>query len=237
MSVPRILSVLAHPDDESFLMGGTIARYTRSREAEWYLLTLTQGEASRHRKRLNLSKEELAARRAEELETAAAHLGIREVFLRSYPDGGLRDLDPRVLLEEVRALVRRLSPAVLVTFDVQGGSLHPDHIVAHHVTKHVFCEQRERIPALRRLAFAGLPEETVQRFPRHLAGIPFHRIHARIPVAEYREYEQKAILAHESVQPDVEEYNYENWMLGKFEYYSFFQEQPDAVVDDLLAML
>ncbi len=236
MSVPRILSVLAHPDDESFLMGGTIARYARSGDAEWYLLTLTRGEASRHRRRLNLSPEEMAARRTRELATAAAHLGIAKVFLRSYPDGGLRDLDPRVLIRDVQALVRELAPAVLITFDVQGGSLHPDHIVAHHITKHVFCEERERIPTLHRLAFAGLPEETVKRFPRTLAGIPSHRLHARIPVAEYHEYERKAIFAHESVEPDVREYNYENWMLDEFEYYSFFQDQPAVLADDLLAV-
>ncbi len=236
MSVPRILSVLAHPDDESFLMGGTIARYARSGEAEWYLLTLTRGEASRHRRRLNLSSDEMAARRTTELTAAAFHLGIAEVFIRSYPDGGLRDLDPRLLIHEVETLVRQLAPAVMVTFDVQGGSLHPDHIVAHHVSKHVFCEQRERLPVLRRLAFGGLPEEMVQRFPRNLAGIPSDRLHARIPVAEYREYERMAIFAHESVRPDVEEYNYENWMLGEFEYYSFFQERPDAVLRDLLTI-
>jgi len=237
MSVPRILSVLAHPDDESFVMGGTIACYARSGKAEWYLLTLTRGESSRHRWRLNVSPEEMAALRTKELETAAAHLGVREVFIRFYPDGGLRDLDPRILIREVETLVRELAPTVLVTFDVQGGSLHPDHIVAHHVTKHIFCEQREHIPALRRLAFAGLPEETVKRFPRNLAGIPSHRLHARIPVAEYREYERKAIFAHESVQQDVKEYNYENWMLDEYEYYSFFQEQPTVLVDDLLTTI
>src|SRR5690349_3088459 len=86
----RLMAVLAHPDDESFGMGGTLAKYA-SEGIEVYLLTATRGEAGRFRGRRQDDPEHpgrsaLAALREQELRAAAAVLGLRGVTLLDYAD-------------------------------------------------------------------------------------------------------------------------------------------------------
>jgi LmbE family N-acetylglucosaminyl deacetylase len=236
-ALPRMLFVFPHPDDESFLTGGTIARYALSGAAHVVLYTLTRGESSRNASTLGITPDAIAAMRVEEVRAAARILGVGEFLQGSYPDGGLRDMDPRILEEDLRRLLRRVVPDVVVTFDVQGGSVHPDHITAHHAVKRVFVEERGRGLALRRLAFCGQPNDRTARWPRKVFGFPPERIHAIVPVAAWAQAERDAIAAHRSVRRDVEEHNYDEWMFWEEEFYSFFQERPPAPLDDLLAGL
>src|SRR5262245_11377346 len=104
---PRLLAVLAHPDDESLGMGGTLAKYA-SEGAEVFLLTATRGDRGRYRgipvgdpKHPGAAK--LAQIREGELHAAARVLGIREVSLLDYCDQDLDRVDPR---EAVAAIAR-----------------------------------------------------------------------------------------------------------------------------------
>lgn len=232
--MPRILIIFPHPDDESFLCGGTIAKYAHSGAADVFLYTLTRGESSRNAALLGISPEEIARRRSREVANAAEILGVKEFVQGDYPDGGLRDLDPRLLEQDFERMILRFEPTVVITFDVQGGSVHPDHIVAHHVTKRVFVTLRERHTWLRRLCFPGLPHERTAHWPRKVFGIPPDRVHAVIDVSAYAEIEQAAVHAHVSVRRDVEEHNYDRWMFWPEEHFSFFQETYSPPVGDLL---
>jgi LmbE family N-acetylglucosaminyl deacetylase len=229
----RLFCIFPHPDDESFLMGGSIAACTQSGEAEVALYTLTRGEGSRNAAAQNLLPEEIAALRSDEVVEAAEILGIRQHYQGDYPDGGLRDIDPRVLERDITEKIRALNPHVLCTFDVQGGSVHPDHITMHHVVKRVFLELRDELPALQRLCFCVLPRERVAEWPRTVFGVEQSRIDAVIPVGAYREIEEAAVRAHHSVRRDVEENNFDNWMLWEEEYFSFFGEQFQPSVHSL----
>jgi N-acetylglucosamine malate deacetylase 2 len=235
--LPKILFIFPHPDDESFLCGGTIARYAHGGDAEVFLYTLTHGEASRNAAFLGITREQIAALRTEEVRHAASILGVKEHMQGDYPDGGLCELDPRDLEADFTAVIRRIEPTVLVTFDVQGGSVHPDHITAHHIVKRVFVTLRETMPSLKRLAFAGLPHEKTADWPRKVFDFKEAAIDAVIPVGDYIEYEMRAVAAHESVRRDVEEHNYDRWMFWENEFYSFFQESFKPPVNDLLAGL
>ena len=229
----RLLCVFPHPDDESFLMGGTIASYALDGRAEVSLYTLTRGEHSRNASAQQLQPDEMARIRSAELRTAAAILGIHPLFLGDHADGGLRDLDPRMLERDIAEKIRAIRPHVLCTFDVQGGSVHPDHITTHHIVKRLFVELREEIPPLQRLCFCVLPRERVRTWPRPVFGAPDERIHAVIDVAAWREEEERALKAHYSVRRDVEENNFDNWMLWEQEYFSFFGEHLHPPVGDL----
>ena len=235
--IPRILVIFPHPDDESFLCGGTIAKYAHSGRADVFLYTLTRGESSRNARILGITPGELAALRSREVAAAADILGVREFVQGDYPDGGLRDYDPRILETDFERMMRRFEPHVVVTFDVQGGSVHPDHIIAHHVVKRVFVTLRESQPSLRRLCFSALPHERTVHWPRRVFGFPPERIHAVIDVSEYSAIERAAVHAHVSVRRDVEEHNYDEWMFWNEEYFSFFQETLSPPVDDLFAGL
>lgn len=197
------------------------------------LYTLTRGERSRNGHTLNLTPQEVGRRRAIEVADAARILGITTLFQAAYPDGGLRDLDPRILERDIADKIRLLRPHVLCTFDVQGGSVHPDHITLHHVVKRLFVEMKTDLPFLQRLCFCVLPDARIAHWPRKVFGVPEERIHAMIDVAAMHDIEVRALQAHGTVSRDVEEHNYDNWMLWETEYFSFFQEQPDPPVTDL----
>jgi LmbE family N-acetylglucosaminyl deacetylase len=74
-----ILSVLAHPDDESFGMGGTLALYAQ-KGCDVYLVCATRGEVGdvdpEHMKGFS----SIAELREGELRCAAGHLGLKGVF-------------------------------------------------------------------------------------------------------------------------------------------------------------
>jgi len=59
----RLLLVFAHPDDESYGCGGTMAKYVQEKRAEVFLLTLTRGEASSQGPKLGLTKQEVGEKR------------------------------------------------------------------------------------------------------------------------------------------------------------------------------
>ena len=146
---PVLLAVLAHPDDETFGMGGTIAYYAR-RGVDTYLICATRGEAGDVDPAMLQGYESIAERREAELRCAAGKLGLRQVIFLDYRDSGMpgspdnhheRALvaQPREqVAEEIARHIRQLKPLVVVTFDPIGGYQHPDHIAIHQATVRAF---------------------------------------------------------------------------------------------------
>ena len=140
-----ILAVLAHPDDESFGMGGTLALYA-SRGAEVYLACATRGEVGTVDEEHMQGFNSIAELREGELRCAAEHLGLKDVFFLDYRDSGMPGSEdnkhPNAQVnrpvEEVAARVvrymREVQPDVVLTFDPIGGYRHPDHIQIHNAT-------------------------------------------------------------------------------------------------------
>src|SRR5690349_5147329 len=85
----KLLAVLAHPDDESLGFGGTLAKYA-AEGVETYLITATRGERGRFGPAgKGGDPNEVGRVREAELRSAAAVLGVRQVFILNYPDGGV----------------------------------------------------------------------------------------------------------------------------------------------------
>lgn len=144
-----ILAVLAHPDDESFGLGGTLALYAQ-KGYDTYYVCATRGEAGTvDPEHLNGYKD-TAELRTEELMRAAKHLGLKGVFFLGYRDSGMpgsednRHPDAQInhSVDEVAGrivkYIRELKPEVVLTFDPIGGYKHPDHIHVHQATKLAF---------------------------------------------------------------------------------------------------
>jgi LmbE family N-acetylglucosaminyl deacetylase len=129
----RLLAVLAHPDDESLGMGGTLARYA-AEGVETHLVTATRGEHGRRGNLRNGSAAELGALREAELMAAARVLGISEVRFLDYPDGALDQADPCEAAARIAVHIRRIRPHVVLTFGPEGGYGHPDHIAISQLT-------------------------------------------------------------------------------------------------------
>lgn len=144
-----LLVIFAHPDDESFGPGGTLAKYAAEGIAV-HLICATRGEAGESDLADLGACEDLARRREQELRRAADILGLTEVHLLGYYDSGMAgspanqhpralvQADPDVLAEQVADLMRRLRPQVVLTFDPFGGYGHPDHIALHRATVAAF---------------------------------------------------------------------------------------------------
>lgn len=145
----RILSVLAHPDDESFGMGGTLALYAEQ-GVEVYLVCATRGEAGEVGPEYLQNYESIGELREAELRCAAGHLGLTSVHFLDYRDSGMTgsaaNNHPEALvqadMEEVASkivhYIRKIKPQVVLTFDPIGGYRHPDHIAIHEATVKAF---------------------------------------------------------------------------------------------------
>jgi len=144
-----LMAVLAHPDDESFGMGGTLALYA-ARGVEVHLICATRGEVGDVAPEYLEGYQSIADRRESELRCAAGILGLNGVHFLDYRDSGMPgskdNSHPQALaaqpLDEVASKVvrymRELQPQVVLTFDPIGGYRHPDHIAIQRATVRAF---------------------------------------------------------------------------------------------------
>ncbi|MEP7002684.1 MAG: PIG-L deacetylase family protein [bacterium] len=130
----RLMTVLAHPDDEALGIGGTLAMYA-ARGVETYVVTATRGERGRFFTNENRpSDAEVGRVREGELLAATRELGVREVTQLDYVDGTLEEADPQEAIGNIVAQLRRVRPQVVVTFDPFGAYGHADHIAISQLT-------------------------------------------------------------------------------------------------------
>jgi LmbE family N-acetylglucosaminyl deacetylase len=133
----HLLGVFAHPDDEVFCIGGTMAKYLRA-GAEAMVVSLTQGEAGQIRDANVATRRTLGKVRAEELHRSCEQLGVQNVVCLDYGDGKLNQVPRSVLVERITGCIREFRPDVVFTFDSTGAYGHPDHIVASEATTSAF---------------------------------------------------------------------------------------------------
>lgn len=141
----KLLAVVAHPDDETFGMGGTLAHYA-SQGVEVYLICATKGEVGEVDPEMLEGFESVGDLREHELCCAADVLGLNKVHFLGYRDSGMpgsiENSHPEALVqaslteivERIAYFIRKIKPQVVITFDPIGGYLHPDHITVHNAT-------------------------------------------------------------------------------------------------------
>ena len=141
----RLLAVLAHPDDESLGVGGTLARYG-AEGVETFLVTATRGERGR------VGSERpgpaiVGPLRERELRAAAEVLGISEVVFLDYLDAELDRAPVEEAVGRIAAAVRRFRPQVVITFPHDGSYGHPDHVAISQLTGAALVEAAAPGPA------------------------------------------------------------------------------------------
>lgn len=120
-----VLAVWAHPDDETYLVGGLFAAL-RDAGSRVVCVTATRGEAADPDATPG-ERAALAAVRSRELEEALAVLGVSEHHWLGYADGHCADADPRVASRKLRCLIDQVQPDTVITFGPDGFTGHPDH--------------------------------------------------------------------------------------------------------------
>ena len=145
----RLLAVVAHPDDETFGMGGTLAFYARN-GVQVNLICATRGEVGEVDEKYKGKFQTIGDLREHELCCAADALGLQKVYFLGYRDSGMPDsihnshpaalinADENEVAEKIAALIRKLQPQAIITFDPIGGYMHPDHIAVHRATVKAF---------------------------------------------------------------------------------------------------
>ena len=143
----RLLACFAHPDDEAFPIGGSLAAHS-SRGVSIRLITATSGEEGEVRSPGLAMPDGLGSLRREELSCSVHTLGLQSHHVLGYRDSGMAGTSANNLPEAfinvpqeeiVEILVREIRtfrPQVVLTFEPGGLYGHPDHIaICKHATK------------------------------------------------------------------------------------------------------
>jgi LmbE family N-acetylglucosaminyl deacetylase len=144
-----LLFVGAHPDDETFGIGGTLAQYATSGVKVYYACA-TRGEVGTADADCMKGFMSVGDMRWTELECAAKLLGLTEVIHLGYRDSGM-DGSPdnhhpdslamapsEQVAGRIVRVIRDFRPEVVITHDPLGGYRHPDHIAVHRATLAAF---------------------------------------------------------------------------------------------------
>ena len=202
-AVRTLAAVFAHPDDETFATGGTLAKYAEA-GARCSLYCATDGDAGRSSGIPVSSREELGRLRRAELLEACALLGVTRVDHGGHPDGALHGTEPDVVIGEIVAFLRRERPSVVLTFGPEGAPTgHRDHrAISRLATSGVllagttaFPEQLETglVPhRAERLCYVTWPEPAPGDAPRQ----PGQPIQIRIGVERWHPRKLEAFFAH-----------------------------------------
>ncbi len=202
---PRLLVVVAHPDDEAFGCGSVLAHAARTGVRSW-VVCATRGELGEPAPGSGLTAADLPTARERELRRACDLLGVDHVEVLDYRDSGvdgapapgsLAAADPTELRDRVATYLDDLRPDVVVTLDASDG--HRDHAVvrdatlaAYDVARHrpgalyLFCLGRAAMTELTGVDTLGTPDEAVTTL---------------VDVADLLELRWAAIRAHASQVP------------------------------------
>jgi len=146
-----LLGCFAHPDDETWSMGGSLALLVPKgvHGAVW---TATRGQAGEIADGSGATRESLAEVREGEELAAMAMLGVTDVEFGDFVDGRVGDADPAALVGAVRRALERVRPDVVVTMEPGGVTSHPDHMAVSAAVRVAFAAyaraSREREPRL-----------------------------------------------------------------------------------------
>lgn len=192
-------AIFAHPDDESFGPGGTIALLSKTHDV--YLLCATKGEAGEDH---STGSEELSFKREKELKNAAKILGIREVFFLGFIDGELKNNNYHAIAKKIEELAFIYKPELFLTYENRGISGHLDHIAMSLISSHVF----HKLEFVKEIHYFCLDE--AQRgsgqtyFVYFPPGYTEGEISRRVNIESVRDQKIAAIKEHKSQIKDVE---------------------------------
>lgn len=199
MKKPKLVAIFAHPDDEAFGPGGTLALYSKTHDT--YLICVTHGEAGHHHKG---DANGLGSVREKELLRSAKILGIKQVLFLDYVDGMLANFMYRDIARDIREITDKLEPEIFLTFDQCGVSGHIDHITVSMITQYLFY----RLDYVKQLMMFCISEkEAAALRPDYFIYIPtgYHpdNVDKIIDVSSVYSKRIRALKTHKSQMKDI----------------------------------
>lgn len=194
------LLVFAHPDDETFSCGGSIAQWAKDPGHHIILYCATRGEAGKRGDPPLCSPEKLGEVRTEELQRAADILGIDQVVMRDFPDGKLTDLPLNLLVEDLQKIISNYTPQTVITFPPHGISGHPDHKAIHLAT----VEAIRTGSVETKLLYSVIPDSMARHFTQPIYSTPDKDVSLEIDVSKERKTIMKALQQHRTQHLSIE---------------------------------
>ncbi len=234
----RIGLVFAHPDDETFCVGGIVAKYAAA-GVKIDLFCATDGDAGKAAGVPVSSREELAAIRRMEIRTAADLLGIDRIEFAGYGDGEVERADQTRLIGGIVGFLRRFRPHVVIGFGPEGAPTgHRDHKAMSRATLAAFF----LAPLRSAYHDDGLKPHTADRLFFHAWEFPLRdpkltlesvRSTCAIDVRDFRDRKEAAFRAHATQQGSAQAFY--NAALVDVEQLAFAAgvPQPRASITDL----
>ena len=170
----RLLAVYAHPDDECYCSGGTLAKYSAA-GAETAVISATKGQAGQINDTRIATRKTLGQMREQELKRSCEQLNVHHTICWDYMDGALADANQKQLVHDIVQVIRDFRPHIVLTFGDDGAYGHPDHIAISRATTIAFHQ-------------AGDPELSTDG--DHAPHEPLRLYHAHFP-------ERKVLLLNE----------------------------------------
>lgn len=229
------MAVHAHPDDEIFSTGGILAKYAAAGDRVTVVYG-TSGEAGEMHDPDRIPEEaipRLGEIRRQEVLEATKILGVTDVYFLGYRDSGMADTEDNknpsnfmnAPLDEavgrLLGIMRETQPQVIVTYDVDGGYGHPDHIMTNLVATEAFKRAQGEPWAPRKLYYGARSREGFRRYVEGMRthgveipwvksdfnfdeyGVPDSEITAHIDVAAYVGLKKRALAVHRTqISPD-----------------------------------
>jgi LmbE family N-acetylglucosaminyl deacetylase len=215
----KILAIFAHPDDESFGPGGTLAKHAKA-GYEIHILCATRGEAGRTKTGVDAGDV-----RAEELLRAGKVLGIKKVEFLDFRDGELSNNKYHKLAEAILEKIKKFKPEIILTFENLGVSGHLDHITVSLATTYAFRKQK----IARKLYYYCIPRWRARVFNKYFIFFPpgykEEEITTTIDITDVWEVKIEAMKQHKSQLVDVRKILRKSERLPKLEHFIRFDEE------------
>lgn len=210
----KVLCVFAHPDDESFFAGGTIAKLTK-KGATVKLVTATRGEAGSTGTPPLCTQAELGSVREQELRNAARILGVTDIFFLDYIDGTLHTIPVTELALKIEKIITDEEPDIVITFNKEGGSRHPDHIQINKAATHAFTVYAKTIKKHVRLYYADIPKSLLTKLESlgtlytsfgKIEGTDTDNITTTVDISKFMQEKLHAFQCHKTQEKDWKNY-------------------------------
>lgn len=210
----KIIFVFAHPDDESFSSGGTITQLVQ-KGATVKLITATRGEAGELGDPPLCTKEELGAVREKELQKAAKILGVSHIYFLDFVDGTLHTLPQGKTRKKILEIFEQEKPDIVITFNKEGGSKHPDHIHISKSTTVAFKKYSKRVKKHVKLYYTANPRFLILKLEQigamqypfgRVKGMSRSHISTYIDISSTMDKKIAALREHRTQQKDVERF-------------------------------
>lgn len=190
----KLVCIFAHPDDESFACGGTIAKFAND-GVEIHEICVTSGDFPHDAIK--------GKRREKELLRSAGILGVKSVSFLRFHDGELCNSNYHKIAVKITKILDKLKPDTILTFNQNGVSGHIDHVAVSMICSYLF----EQINYIKRILYLCASEELKDRIGKKYFiylpdGYKEDQVDWSHDVSRYFDTKIKSMKAHKSQLKD-----------------------------------